>query len=447
VTSVAPGALFAGHRLQAEIGRGGMGVVYLAHHLALDRRAAVKVIAEELGDRPDFRTRFARESRIVARIEHPHVVPVKDAGEHDGTLYIAMPLVEGTDLGSLISIYGRLSPALAGRLIGQVASALHAAHDLGLVHRDVKPANILVTARDGQHHAFLTDFGLAKKVAGASDATAADTVIGTLDYIAPEQIESAAAVDARADVYGLGCVLFHALTGDVPFARPTTPQKLWAHLHEPPPSTLEADDTIPPAFQAVVRRAMEKDPARRFATADEMRRALDAALRGAAPAGIEPDTAPGGAGAAPAPARRGGRLLGEGELLERFRGRTELSLEEIGAGPTWRSYGARTQFDERGLLTEATRRLVARYGYFTLHLLDDVDDLPELLGHEGADPQPDTDGTYWSRQDDEDPRTRGTWVAMRAHGNLVASAHLAERNPGDVHWSEVCDLAGRLATS
>jgi hypothetical protein len=437
------GSTFAGHRLQAEIGRGGMGVVYMAHHLALDRRAAVKVIAGELSQRDDFRSRFSRESRIVARIDHPNVVPVQDAGEHDGTLYIAMPLVEGIDLGSLIGIYGRLSPQLAGRLVMQVASALHAAHRIGLVHRDVKPPNILVTARDGRHHAFLTDFGLAKRVTDGSGQTAADTVLGTIDYIAPEQIEYASNVDGRADVYALGCVLFHAMTGDVPFPRPTTPQKLWAHLHEPPPSTLETDASIPPAFQGVVRRAMEKDPDRRFATADDMRRALEAALAGRAIADLATGTVPITDAAEPAaPARRGGRLLGDAELLERFRGRTELALQAVGDGPAWRTYRPATQFDDRGLLTEATRKLVGRYGHFTLHLLEESEALLELLESEHADPEPDADGTYWARLED-DPRGGTAWVALKPHGNLVCSAELSERKPEDTWW-EVNELAGRL---
>jgi serine/threonine protein kinase len=436
--------MFAGHRLQAEIGRGGMGVVYMAHHVALDRRAAVKVIAAEHSERADFRTRFSRESRLVARIEHPNVVPVQNAGEHDGTLYIAMPLVEGIDLGSLIGIYGRLTPPLAGKLVMQVASALHAAHRLGLVHRDVKPANILVTGRQGEHHAFLTDFGLAKNIGAGSGATAADVVLGTIDYIAPEQIESATTVDGRADIYALGCVLFHAMTGDVPFPRPSTPQKLWAHLHEEPPSTLDTDDAIPPAFQAVVRRAMDKHPDRRFQSADEMRRALEAALAGREVVVPEPETLP-AVTVGPAPSRRTSRQLSDPELQERFRGRTELALQEVDSGPAWHTYRARTQFDDRGLLTDATRRLVARYGHFTLHLLEDPDALPDLLEREHAEPDPDPDGTYWARLDD-DPRHGGAWIALKPHGNLVCSAELPDRKAEDTTWWEVNDLAQRLTS-
>jgi serine/threonine protein kinase len=435
--------MFAGHRLQAEIGRGGMGVVYMAHHVALDRQAAVKVIAEEHSARADFRTRFSRESRLVARIEHPNVVPVQNAGEHDGTLYIAMPLVEGIDLGTLIGIYGRLTPALAGRLVAQVASALHAAHRLGLVHRDVKPPNILVTSRQGEHFAFLTDFGLAKTVSGGSGATAADVVLGTIDYIAPEQIESAATVDGRADIYALGCVLFHAMTGEVPFPRPSTPQKLWAHLNDDPPSTLDADERIPPAFQAVVRRAMDKRPDRRFQSADEMRRALEAAIAGEAVPTPEAATV---SDAGPAPARFvSSRLLSDADLQERFRGRTDLALQEVGSGPSWRTYRPRTQFDDRGLLTESTRRLVARYGHFTLHLLEDTDALADLLEHEQAEPDPDPDGTYWARQDD-DPNHGGAWIALKPHANLVCTAPLADRKADDTTWWEVNDLAHRLTS-
>jgi serine/threonine protein kinase len=250
-----------------------------------------------------------------------------------------------------------------------------------------------VTARDGRHHAFLTDFGLAKRVAADSASTAADVVLGTIDYIAPEQIESAASVDDRADLYALGCVLFHALTGEVPFPRPSAPQKLWAHLHEEPPSALEADDAIPSAFQAVLRRAMEKDADRRFQTAEP-----------------------------------------------------ELELEEIGAGPGWRTYKPRTMFDDRGLLTDATRRLVRRYGHFTLQLLESSDALPALLDQEHAENEPDQHGTYWARQDDI-PRMQGSWVALRPHGNLICSAHLDDRTVDDVSWGEVNDLAQGLASS
>jgi serine/threonine-protein kinase len=438
MTVPAPGALVAGHRLQAEIGRGGMGVVYLAHHIALDRPAAVKVIATELSEQAAVRTRFARESRIVARIDHPHVVPVQDAGDDDGVLYIAMPLVEGIDLGALIGIYGRLPATLAGRLVADVASALGAAHGLGLIHRDIKPANILVTGRGGRHHAFLTDFGLAKRLDGTAGGTAADVVIGTIDYIAPEQIEHAATVDGRADLYALGCVLFHALTGDVPFPRPSTPQKLWAHLHEPAPSALDADETIPPAFQAVLRRAMEKDPERRFASAQEMRRALDDAL-----AGREVDTLPSAAPPTGTPTRRSERVLSSAELQERFRGRTELTLQEIGAPAGWRSFRPRTQYDERGLLTPATQRLIGRYGHITLHLLEEPEMMEDLLVHLHAEPDPDPDGTWWAREH-VDPRAGTGWIALRRHGNLVCAAALPEREADDPSRWEADDLVRRL---
>jgi serine/threonine-protein kinase len=429
------GSVIAGHRLEAEIGRGGMGVVYMAHHLALDRRAAIKVIAGELGEHVDFRARFIRESRIVGRIEHPNVVTVRDAGEADGVLYIAMPLVEGVDLGTLIRIYGRLPVALSGRLLAQVAAGLDVAHAQGLVHRDVKPANVLVSARGGAHHAFLTDFGLAKTVGGGSSAgaTAADTVLGTIDYIAPEQIESATTVDGRADVYALGCVLYHAITGEIPFPRPSTPQKLWAHVHDSPPSMLDVDSAVPVAFQTIVRRALEKDPERRFASARDMRDALEAAVGGRP----VPGTA--------APVRPAGPGVDESGLCERFRGRTEMILREVDAGPGWRTYRARTEFDDRGMLTDATRRLVARYGHFALHLLEDQAAFGALVEHMGLQPQQGPDGIHWGRTEGPSGEP-GAWVALRRHGNLACSADLADRRSDVPEWLEVDELARRLTS-
>jgi tRNA A-37 threonylcarbamoyl transferase component Bud32 len=427
------GDVLAGHRLDAVIGRGGMGVVYLAHHLALDRPRALKVIAAEHATSSDFRARFTRESRMVAAIDHPHVVTVQDAGEDDGVLYIAMALVEGMDLGDLIAAYGRLAPPLAARLVAQVASALDAAHRRGLVHRDVKPANILVGARDGAHHVYLTDFGLATGLTGASAATAADTVIGTLDYLAPEQIESASEVDGRADVYALGCVLFHALTGAIPFPRPSTPQKLWAHINADPPSALDVDPTIPAAYQAVVRRAMQKDRDARFASAAEMEAALKALMAGEAPTNGHVAVA-----ARPAPVQP----LTADDLCERFRRRTGQELAE-GAGGAWRSFTPRVEVDDRGLLTEGSRAFVARYGHITLHLLEDADAFADLLDAHGAEAEPDEYGVHWAC--DDDPLTPQGWLVIKRYANLVLCAHAAERRL-DETWPEIDHLAGSLVS-
>ena len=231
-----PTAIIAGYRIDRAIGRGGMGVVYRATQLALERPVAIKLIATERAQDPVFRARFERESLLAASIEHPNVIPVYEAGEDDGLLFIAMRLVEGTDLAELLDRAGALEPARTARLIGQLAGALDAAHAHGLVHRDVKPANILLTRGDPEH-LYLTDFGVAKQIgAGAGEgATQAGQWVGTLDYLAPEQIRGEAA-GAGADIYALAGVLYHCLTGEVPYPRENDAAKLWAHVNAPPPA-------------------------------------------------------------------------------------------------------------------------------------------------------------------------------------------------------------------
>ena len=197
MSELAVGEVFAGHRLEAVAGRGGMGVVYRARQLSLERTVALKVIAPALMQDPAIRRRFVRESKIAASLDHPNVVPVHYAGEEDGVAYIAMRYVAGEDLRSLVRREGRLAPERAARIVAQVAAALDAAHAAGLVHRDVKPANVLLTPDD---HAYLTDFGLTKHVLSLADATQPGHWVGTLDFVAPEQIRGER-VDARADVY------------------------------------------------------------------------------------------------------------------------------------------------------------------------------------------------------------------------------------------------------
>jgi serine/threonine protein kinase len=267
-----PGATFAGHRIDGLAGRGGMGVVYRATDLVLDRPVALKLIAPRLAQDPTFRARFEREFRLAAALDHPHVVPVYRAGEEDGQLYVTMRYVEGTDLGTLLQRERWLAPDRAVRLIAQVAGALDEAHGHGLVHRDVKPPNVLIARRGEEERAFLTDFGVTKQRAAASDLTGTGMAIGSVDYMAPEQAQGAD-VDARADIYSLGCVLFHALVGSVPFIRGNDLERMWAHVHEPPPAPTSIDRSLPPALDPVLARALAKDPDERYQSAGELGRA------------------------------------------------------------------------------------------------------------------------------------------------------------------------------
>jgi streptogramin lyase len=280
VQTLHEGDEFAGHRILGVAGRGGMGVVYRALQLDLDRPVALKLIAPQLAEDAAFRDRFGRESRAAASIDHPNVIPIYYTGEHEGTLYIAMRYVEGSDLRTLVRAEGRLDPGRAAYIVSQVASALDAAHARGIVHRDVKPANVLLGASD---HAYLTDFGLTKNLTSHTGSTRAGGWVGTLGYVAPEQIRGER-IDARADVYALGCVLYHALTGSPPYQRDTDEATLWAHLNDDPPSVAGHAPGVPAAFDEVLRRAMAKDPDERYPSAGDLgRAALAAGGRGAAP--------------------------------------------------------------------------------------------------------------------------------------------------------------------
>src|SRR3954453_7448499 len=272
---LAPGAVLAGYEIESVVGRGGMGVVYRAVELELERVVALKLIAPELLAEADIRERFVREARTAASIEHPNVIPVYAASERDGVAFLVMRFIDGEDLRSVVRREGPLAPARAAQLVGHVGAGLDAIHRAGYVHRDVKPANVLVD-RDG--HVYVTDFGLAKQVLSRTGgATASGHWVGTLDYIAPEQIRGET-VDARADVYALGGVLCFLLTGRVPFDREGDEAKLWAQLSEPPPVPSRLRPHLPPALDGVVARAMAKDPGARFPSAGDLGRAARAAV-------------------------------------------------------------------------------------------------------------------------------------------------------------------------
>ena len=273
---LALGTIFAGHRIEALVGRGGMGVVYRARQLELDRVVALKLIAPELLDDPQMRERFVREARTAAAIEHPNVIPLHYVGEEDGIAYLAMRFVDGNDVRSLVREHGVLAPERAAEITSQAGAALDAIHSDGFVHRDVKPANLLLARGD---HVYLTDFGLTKHVHSRSGATRTGHWVGTLDYVAPEQIRGGL-VDARADVYALGGVLHFMLTAHVPFDRDTDEAKLWAHLNDPPPLPSRVRPGLPIALDAVIERAMAKDPYARQPSAGDLGHAARAAAAG-----------------------------------------------------------------------------------------------------------------------------------------------------------------------
>jgi len=256
-----------------------MGVVYRATQLALDRTVALKLIAPELATNEAFRARLRRESTLLASLDHPNVITVYEAGEAQGALFMSMRYVEGLDLQSLIASDGPLAPERAARIVAQVAAGLDAAHAADLVHRDVKPANILIERRGDAEHAYLSDFGLTNAADASRAITQPGQWVGTLDYVAPEQIQSRD-VDARADVYALGCVLFQALTGRVPYVRDSDAAKLYAHLNDPAPSARDLRPELPVELDRVCARAMAKDPDERFRSAGELGRATIAATGG-----------------------------------------------------------------------------------------------------------------------------------------------------------------------
>ncbi len=268
--------VFAGYRIEGLIRHGGMASVYRARHLVLQRAAALKVLAPALAHDQRFRARFLGESRTAASLDHPHIVPIYDAGEADGALFIAMRLIEGSDLATVLGREVRLEPPRVVEILGQVAGALDAAHGRGLVHRDVKPSNILISGAPGSEHAYLTDFGITKELAAAG-MTGTSEFVGTLAYMCPEQIEGMT-LDGRADVYALGCVLHECLTGATPFGSDTLVGVMHAHLTKPPPRPTAVVPSLAEGLDAVVATAMAKRPDDRYPTCTAMVDAARAAL-------------------------------------------------------------------------------------------------------------------------------------------------------------------------
>jgi CHASE2 domain-containing sensor protein len=270
---IGPESVIAGYRLVALIGRGGMGVVYEAVQLTLDRPVALKLVDPARADDDEFRARFVRESRVAASLEHPHVIPVYEAREDGGLLFIAMRLVRGPSLAELLAAEAPLEPRRAVRLISQIAGALGAAHDRGLVHRDVKPANVLLHEVE---HAYLSDFGVTREL-DAEGLTGVGERLGTVDYMAPEQCRGER-VGPAADIYSLGCVLYEALTARVPYPAGSEAERIAAHLHDQPPQASSHWPAVPSALDGVIVRALDKDPARRFPSAVAFAFAASAAV-------------------------------------------------------------------------------------------------------------------------------------------------------------------------
>jgi serine/threonine protein kinase len=260
-----------------------MGVVYRAEELALQRRVALKLILPEHSQDDRFRERFRRESKVAASIDHPNVIPILEAGDENGVLFISMRLVEGTDLRALIAAEGRVAPLRAARIVRQVGAALDAAHARGLVHRDVKPANVLLARAD---HVYLSDFGLAKREEEPGGLTRKGSIVARAEYVAPEQIIEDR-VDALTDVYALGCLLYEALTGEAPFEGWTEGPAIMAHVSAPPPSPLERRPDLPPRLDEVVRRAMAKQPSERYPSAGDLGQAALVAVGELRRAGAE----------------------------------------------------------------------------------------------------------------------------------------------------------------
>jgi ABC-type transport system substrate-binding protein len=276
---LSPGTVVAGFCVESLVGRGAMAEVYRAREQAGGRIVALKLLDNLLAHDERFRQRFLRESELATGLDHPHIVPTLASGEDGGRLYLALELIDGSDLRDLLRRGGRLEPERAVELVEQVADALDAAHKVGLVHRDVKPGNILVRSEEGHDHAYVCDFGLARHVSSVSSLTGDRGFVGTIDYVPPEQIEGGS-VDARADVYSLGCVLYECLAGVRPFDRDSELSVVFAHLNEPPPKLTDVRPDLPAAFDEVFATALAKNPDERYSSCGELAAAARAALHG-----------------------------------------------------------------------------------------------------------------------------------------------------------------------
>jgi serine/threonine protein kinase len=272
---IAAGSQISGYTIEEQIGRGGMAVVYRASDKRLNRHVALKILAPELASDAGYRQRFHREMRAAAAVDHQNIVPVFDAGESDGALFIAMRYVDGQDVRTMLESEPRLPAARVCHLVAQAASALDAAHARGLVHRDVKPGNMLIGSAQPDH-LYLSDFGLSKQRVSSEPLTLTGQFMGTLDYMAPEQIEGKQ-IDGRADLYALACTAFEMLAGQPPFQRDAGLAVMWAQVSAPVPSLLALRPDLPPVVDQVMATAMAKNPDGRYPSCTAFARALAAA--------------------------------------------------------------------------------------------------------------------------------------------------------------------------
>jgi tRNA A-37 threonylcarbamoyl transferase component Bud32 len=340
-------------------GIGGMGVVYRARQRSLDRIVALKVIRDEIAEAPEYRERFMREAHLAASVDHPHIVSVFDVGECDGRLFLAMQWVPGENLRSVLNSSGGLAPERAVRVLSQISGALDAIHGVaGLVHRDIKPSNVLLRNVGGSDHAYLTDFGVAKRSDTVADLTATGMVVGTVDYMAPEQI-TGGRTDARTDVYALGCVFYEMLSGRVPYERENSVAKLFAHVSDPPPRLQSPLAELYPAFGPVLEKAMAKTPRERYLSAGDFARDATAALQGMRYTGAP--TIVGTGEAKPSPATplppTAVPTTPDPAQLETLRralagAEGELGAERVGAGSAERHVGGVTEQGQVGAVTE-----------------------------------------------------------------------------------------------
>ncbi|MBL1073889.1 serine/threonine protein kinase [Nocardia sp. 2] len=291
-----PGTVFAGYRILRILGRGGMGTVYLARHPRMARDDALKILSPDLSADPEYSARFHREAELAARLDHPNVVAVWDRGVEEGRLWIAMQYVDGLDADTLLEAHpAGLEVDTALRILDAAAHGLDAAHRAGLLHRDVKPANILLERRAGRaERVYVSDFGIAKAANESAMLTAPGMVMATLAYAAPEQIE-ADVLDQRTDVYALGCTFYELLTGSPPFPRSSNAEVMTAHLLAPAPTATSRRADLPVELDTVIARALDKDPARRYASCGALARGARAACHpGEVVAGEEDPSVPGG---------------------------------------------------------------------------------------------------------------------------------------------------------